>query len=143
MARSGGPVQDRFDFSARAFARPNPGPKNIKSGLNGVAVLLFGLILSASTATASGMPLGAFRAPPNGHKSFKNNDFHVFRVLGGGTPSSWASLLSHFGMHTSIAILLSPLRDAALPNKRPLRFLPRGTVLYHKVLTTSSSHSAQ
>ena len=45
------------------FWAANPGSENIELGLNGVAMLPFGLILSGSTAMASGMPLGALGAP--------------------------------------------------------------------------------
>ena len=57
---------------------------------------------------------GGLWGPQNGQKIFKNTDVHVFRVPRGGDPSPWASLLSRFGMHTAIAILLSPWRDAAM-----------------------------
>ena len=94
MARSGGPVQARFYFSARAFARPNPGPKNIKSGLNGVAMPPFGLILSGSMATASGVPLGALGTPKR-PQILQKQRFSCFPGPGAGvTPSPWASLLS-------------------------------------------------
>ena len=85
MARSGGPVQARFDFSAKAFARPNLGPQHIKSGLNGVAMPPFGLILSGSTAKASGMPLGALGAPKR-PQIYKKTTFMFFGSLGGGLP---------------------------------------------------------
>ena len=67
---------------------------------------------------ASGMPLGAL-GPPNGHKTAKNNDFHVFWVPGGCTPSPGHPYY-RFGMHTAITILLAPLRDAAVPEQPPL-----------------------
>ena len=101
MARSGGSVQARFDFSAsgsRAFARPHPGTENIKSGLNGVAMPSFGLIVSGSTATASGMPLGALGAPKR-PQILQKQRFSCFSGPWGGPPS----LLGMPGV---------PLRDA-------------------------------
>ena len=49
----------------------NPGLENIKSELNGVDMPRFGLILTGSVATASGMPLAASESK-NCEKTTKN-----------------------------------------------------------------------
>ena len=82
---------------SRAFARPNLGPQNIESGLNGVAMPPFGLILSRSTATASGMPLGALGAPKRPQIYKKHGFSCFFGSLGGTLP---------------LGIPIVPLRDA-------------------------------
>ena len=59
----------------------NPGPENIKSGLNRAVRPPYGLKLSENVATGPRMPLKAL----NGQKPFKNaknGDFHDFRAWG-------------------------------------------------------------
>ena len=64
----------------------NPGPENIKSGLNGAVRPPFGLKLSENVATGPRMPLEAL----NGQKPFKNTANYNFWVFRPHTLPPWA-----------------------------------------------------
>ena len=102
----------------------------MKSGLNGVAMPRFGLILSGSTATASGMPLGALGGRLQTAKNLpKTLIFMFLGSLGGDPPCS-----GHAYCPTSGCTLLLPsycpfagcCYVAFLPNNRRTPSLAAG-----------------
>ena len=102
--------------------QPNPGPENIKSGLNGVAMPRFEPILSGSAAVDSPMAVVALGAPERPQIHPKQR-FSCFSGPLGGPPCPWASLLSLRDAHCychPIVPFAGCRCVAFLPNKRPL-----------------------